>query len=186
MTHITAHSHGSIDIRSYSENMVREHIDDILQIEQEAFVPFSPPYDVWDLDNFLYKLPNKEKLSFLLYDTSKDKLIGFIISSSYGDATHLNRVAVSENYQGKSLGKLLVDKFLEESKALGFKMTTLSTLNDPEHDYVIKFYEKMGYRLLTEKKEITHFLEKKGKPHDFELFYPPNEAGKLLVMEKQL
>lgn len=175
-----------IFILNYSEDLIREHIDDLLKIDDEAFGRFVPPYDVWNLNNFLYKLPNKEKLSFLLYDKPKDKLIGFIISSSYADATHLNRIAVSEEYRGKSLGKLLTDKFLEESKKLGFKKTTLSTLYDKEHEYVISFYEKHGYKLLTGKEEIMDFLKKKGKPQDFDLFYPPKAEGKLLVMEKDL
>lgn len=176
----------NIKILNYSEELVHKHINDLLSIDNEAFGKFVPPYDVWNLDNFLYKLSNKEKLSFLLYDKSIDKLIGFIISSSYADATHLNRIAISDAYRGQSLGKLLVDRFLEQSKLLGFKKTTLSTLSDPEHNYVITFYKKMGYRLLTERSEITNFLEKKDKLHDFELFYPPDVAGKLLVMEKDL
>jgi ribosomal protein S18 acetylase RimI-like enzyme len=183
---INAINDSSFVVKNYSESLIREHIDDLIKIDRDAFEKYSPPYDLWYLNNFIYKLPDKDKLSFLLYDKSKDKVIGFIISSSYADATHLNRIAVSESYRGKSLGKVLVDKFLEESKKLGFKITTLSTLNDPEHDYVIRFYEKMGYRLLKEQKEIKHFLEKKNKPQDLDLFYPPNEAGKLLVMEKDL
>ena len=175
-----------IIVKNYSEDLIRKHITDLIKIDRDAFEKYSPPYDLWNLDNFLYKVPDKDKLSFLLYDKSTDKVIGYIICSSYADSTHLNRIAVSEDYRGKSLGKILVNKFLEASKHLGCKRTTLSSLNDPEHDYVIRLYQRMGYRLLSEKSEIKHFLEKKNKLKDFDLFYPPTSSGKLLVMEKIL
>lgn len=176
----------SITLKKFSKEIILKYIDDLLQIEEEAFAPFSPPYDKWDLNNFIFNLPDKDRLSFLMYDTKKNKIIGFLIGSSYDNATHLNRIAVLEEYQGKSLGKLLLEKFLEKSKEYGFKKTTLSTIYDPSHNYVIKFYEKMNYKILTKKEDIINFLIKKNKMNDLESFYPTNKEGKFIIMEKEL
>jgi len=173
----------NITIVSFSRKTIEKRISEILSVDRSSF---QPPYDMWDLDNFLYKLPNKNELSFLLLDKKINKIIGFLIGSSYSDSTHINRIALAPEYRSKGLGVILTDKFISKSKSLGFKKTTLSTLYDKEHDYVIKFYEKQGYKLLTEKNTIIEFLKKNDKPQDFELFYPPKSEEKLLVMEKKL
>jgi ribosomal protein S18 acetylase RimI-like enzyme len=169
----------NIVIINYSENLIREHIDELINIDKEAF---SAPYDSWTLDNFLYVLPDKDKLSFIILDDNK--AIGFLIASSYANISHLNRIAISNKYRGKSFGKVLVNKFLEESQKLGFIKTTLNTLYDVHHNYVIKFYENLGYKIVLDKNSIILFLALKDKIVEFDKFYPPLIEGKFIIMEK--
>lgn len=139
--------------------------------------------DKWNLNNFTYKLPDKEKLSFFVFH--KEKIIGYMIASSYNNKTHLNRIAILDEYQGYGLGKKFMQLLEETTKQLRLKEVTLSTLNKGEEDKIVLFYEKLGYKILKTEKEIDIFLKAKNKIEDKKYFYPYEES-KLIIMSKKI
>jgi ribosomal protein S18 acetylase RimI-like enzyme len=173
-----------IEIVPYSEEFTVAHQKEILKIDLEAFEVTGI---VWSLTHFTKRLPHKEQLSFYALNKKEDKIVGFLIGTSFKDDTaHLNRIATDKNFRAGGLGKRLMEHFLSSAKKLGMKQSTLNMVHSKENFYLQKFYENLGYHLLTSKEDIITFLEAKNKLNELDLFYPPFKENNELIMLKQL
>jgi hypothetical protein len=69
-----------------------------------------------------------------------DELIG---NHKYGDSVAIHSVAISPEYQGKKVGRALVRAYLEH---LGRGCFGASKVVLIAHDYLVKFYESVGFK----------------------------------------
>lgn len=62
------------------------------------------------------------------------------------DSATLMSIAISPEFQGNNLGKILVEKFLDEASNRGCKKTNLNT-DAENNDKTNKFYQKLGFSI---------------------------------------
>lgn len=109
---------------------------------------------------------NKSDYKFLVARKNGD-LAGFVcfgptpLTKSTYD---LYWIAVSKKYQGKSFGKILLKKCEEKVKEKRGKLLVIETSSTNNYKKARKFYEKFGYKKIT---EIKNFY----KPKDNKLIY---------------
>jgi ribosomal protein S18 acetylase RimI-like enzyme len=121
----------------------------------------------WTEENFLRRLPNKDRLSFMvLIDGS---VAGFLIGTSYNGRAHINRLMVDREHQSKGVALHLLKRFLDACISLGFSEVTVETMRSS--DAAMRFYETAGFvelknDALSEYKEL-----KGGRPADYALTY---------------
>jgi ribosomal-protein-alanine N-acetyltransferase len=61
------------------------------------------------------------------------------------DALELTYIGVASSHQGKGLGRALLDKFVEESRAREYHSVVLSV--EEENKAAIPLYEKSGFKI---------------------------------------
>jgi ribosomal protein S18 acetylase RimI-like enzyme len=108
--------------------------------------------------------------SAVLFVYEKNKLIasGYLENSGYLTTQHygkISKVMVDPEYQGKGIGKVIMEKLEEKAKELGYTHIFVSTW---DVDYIIKFYKKCGYKQVG---IIPEFVKYKGKYHDSHNFF---------------
>lgn len=91
-----------------SKELIQKHYESLRKISSRI------PDDYWELSHYLKDMPLKWSLSYILM--CNDEPAAFIIASSKEDLIHINRIAVSENFQNSGLGSLLLDKIVEQLK----------------------------------------------------------------------
>ncbi len=62
------------------------------------------------------------------------------------DTCELVKMYLSKSYRGKGIGKILMQKCIEEAKQQGYKKMYLETM--PELKLAIPMYEKLGFTFL--------------------------------------
>jgi len=72
-------------------------------------------------------------------------LAGYIVARMGADELHINNVAVRENYRRRGIGRLLLDRILEEGRHLGVACAFLE-LRAGNHA-ALALYEKCGFRV---------------------------------------
>lgn len=83
----------------------------------------------------------REENARILTAWVSDECIGtMIMLEEDSDTARMKAVAVSDDYQGKGLGKIMVKEFENEAKRIGFRKVFLHA-----RKVVISFYEKLGY-----------------------------------------
>ena len=114
--------------------------------------------DVPDIQNLVNYYANKNEMLpkslSVLYENIRnfyvaiedEKLIGCCAGAvTWEDLAEIKSLAVDENYQGKGIGRLLVEKSIEDLKNLGVeKVFTLT--------YSVGFFEKLGFEMIDKKK----------------------------------
>ncbi len=92
----------------------------------------------------------KKNYVVLLLAFEKDKIVGYLIGSHhFGGVATIMWVAVDNNYQGRGIGRNLMNKYISLSKKEGtHKINLMVTVKDN-----IGFYEKLGFK--------TQYLSKK-------------------------
>jgi ribosomal protein S18 acetylase RimI-like enzyme len=147
---------GNLIFSSLSEISENE-LQELIHIDRECF-----GMDSWSAENFKYPLHDKSELSFFIKD--KTKIIGFLVGSSYEfnlkKTSHINRVAVLNEYKMFGIGSKLVQRFLKRSRDLNFNGATLEF---NQKLGLNKFYTKNSFSLITDEKIILDYLTAKKK-----------------------
>lgn len=92
------------------------------------------------------------------------QLISSVFSSSAEmekDAIELTYIGVAASHQGKGLGKILLNKFIEQSRLKGYHSVVLSV--EAENKAALALYEKFGFKI------IRTFSEGRYQRHRMEL-----------------
>ena len=137
-----------------------------MNVEQLKIVPYSAldQKAVWDLhlhtvknnEGFLENLDFYEDVrnvpahydGFLLLKDNHN-LIGMIgLKPLNEDCFEIKRLQVHKEYQGKGLGKLLVEKIVELAKTKNANSLILDF--DKRHEYLNKFYSAFGFKKFDE------------------------------------
>lgn len=117
------------------ENMTKEHLPDILKVEQESF---SHP---WTEKMFLEEFNGK--FSIYRVAVENEKAVGYMGMWILADEGHITNVAVGKSYRGKGIGAALVEDFIHtaEEKDLAFLTLEVRVSNKA----AIALYEKYGF-----------------------------------------
>ncbi len=93
--------------------------------------------------------------SLFLVAEEKREIIGYVLGEKEkAGLSSLNLMAVDKKHRGKGIGKLLLDKFCENSKNMGLKGVYLFA---PKwNKETLKFYEKHGF---TKMKYYVYFTK---------------------------
>ena len=109
-------------------------LDDAYKIELETNL--SP----WSKDNFFSSFEVGHKS---LVCKCNDEIIGFLIFSLIKKESHLLNIAVQQKWQKKGAGKILMDVFIKQSKAMGAKKAFLEVRS--KNRIAINFYNKFNF-----------------------------------------
>jgi len=96
-------------------------------------------------------VPPEFAISFARYGAAlvaevEGNLAGFAFGASYDVHAHLYEVSVARAFQGKGIGRKLVDAIIEWANSKSFQAITLSTFSDVAWN--APFYETLGFRKL--------------------------------------
>lgn len=96
--------------------------------------------------------------AFVVEDNSSNRVIAFALyyirySTWKGQVMYLEDILVTETMRGKGIGKMLIERLIEEAKEKGFKRMTWQVLdwNEP----AINFYKKFGAKFDPEWVNVT-------------------------------
>lgn len=137
--------------------MTSDHIDGVLEVECECF---SSP---WSKEAFLGDLENEHTVYLIAKD--REKVIGYAgVWCVAGDADITN-IAVSADWRGKGVGKLLLERLIFEAKQTKSENIRLEVRKS--NKTAISLYEKFGFSKVYEREkyydneEDALILEKK-------------------------
>jgi GNAT superfamily N-acetyltransferase len=77
----------------------------------------------------------------------KDTLAGFLSAEAAGDALHVWELAVHADFQGRGMGRALMEHAMEAAEADRFQAVTLTTFRDVPWNE--PFYRKLGFQTLS-------------------------------------
>ena len=105
-------------------------------------------YPLFSVDNFTYKLTEKEfstnpYLKIITY-VEKDKIIGFLLYSLIYDRIEIEQFEVITKERGKGIGDKLLKYLIEKYKDSDIKNITLEVKED--NIIAINLYEKYGFK----------------------------------------
>lgn len=120
-----------------------EHLNDPIEFQAYMEKAFHP-------ENFKSEIDNP-KSEFWLTE-NKGELIGYFKINYAGAQTDLNdekgleieRIYVSQNWQGKGIGKLMIEKVGEIAKSKNIKYIWLGVWD--QNPKAVKFYEREGFK----------------------------------------
>lgn len=139
----------TFQIEKLNKSDLNKHIDEFLLIDKNL----SGILEKWDLSNFLSELPEKWQLSFYLH--SNRKIIGYMICSKKEFSTHIHRLAICKEFQGKSVGSSLIEaleEYIGSNKKITLKVKKFNLA-------AIKFYEKNGF-IRYDEEDYNYLYEK--------------------------
>ncbi len=136
----------SVDTRYqiYITDMKVEDIDDVVQIESEAYGEHH-----WAKSSF-YDEMNNNLAKYYCAKNSDNNTIAYAGTWNIIDEGHITTIAVKPEYKRKHIGEALIVKILENCYASKIKYLTLEVResNIP----AIKLYEKYGFKSLGTRK----------------------------------
>jgi dTDP-4-amino-4,6-dideoxy-D-galactose acyltransferase len=113
---------------------------------------FEELYQIW-IENSLNR---KFADGFLVY-LEENKIIGFVTYKINDNFATIGLIAVSQNHQGKGIGKQLINKV--ENDLVNKKINELRIPTQEENFQACGFYEKLGYQT-HEKITLSHYWKR--------------------------
>ncbi|KLN46875.1 GNAT family acetyltransferase [Providencia rettgeri] len=96
-----------------------------------------------------------ERLEWVAVNDSGEP-IGFINAENHHDSLHICEVSVSQQWQGRGLGKKLIKQVLGAALARNITVVTLTTCRDVPWN--APYYQRLGFKIL-EDNELTTELQ---------------------------
>lgn len=122
--------------------MSKEHVDGVFKIYCENFV------EKWSRKSIEEEIDNDLARTLVLLDDKK--VIGFVNVRHILSEGDITNIAVSNQYRGKKLGLMLMDKLIELAKLEGIERYMLEVRKS--NNVAINFYEKIGFVKVGERK----------------------------------
>lgn len=82
--------------------------------------------------------------------------VGFALSRPVDDTLYLDQVSVDPAHGRRGIGRALVERTVEEARAVGFRSVTLSTFRDLPWNG--PFYRSIGFREVA-RRRMTHWMK---------------------------
>lgn len=102
---------------------------------------FKKLYSVW----LSKSITGEISKDVFVYKNNND-IIGFITIEIKDGKFWIGLLAVDKKYRGKSIGKMLINRCIEEAKKMRYDTIWVNTQG--ENTIACKFYEKVGFKLL--------------------------------------
>ncbi|MEM3113227.1 MAG: GNAT family N-acetyltransferase [Candidatus Pacearchaeota archaeon] len=127
-----------LKIITLSKEYAIKNTEEILKLEKNWVEIGDEP---WTIDNLMYELPMKWKLSHVaLYN---GKIVGYQIGSLKDNVIFLNKIITDKGYRGLGIGKKLLKEFMEKSLQEGIKRIHFRVRVD---NPAVMFYNKLGFK----------------------------------------
>ena len=120
--------------------MFKISLMDRLDLEDAYKIELETNPSPWSKDNFFSSFEVGHKSLVCKYN---DVIIGFLIFSLIKKDSHLLNIAVQKKWQKKGAGKILIDVFIKQSKAMGAKKAFLEVRS--KNKIAINFYNKFNF-----------------------------------------
>ena len=120
--------------------MFKISLMDRLDLEDAYNIELETNPSPWSKDNFFSSFEVGHKSLVCKYN---DVIIGFLIFSLIKKESHLLNIAVQKKWQKKGAGKILMDVFIKQSKAMGAKKAFLEVRS--KNKIAINFYNKFNF-----------------------------------------
>ncbi len=120
--------------------MFKISLMDRLDLEDTYKIELETNPSPWSKDNFFSSFEVGHKSLVCKYN---DVIIGFLIFSLIKKESHLLNIAVQKKWQKKGAGKILMDVFIKQSKAMGAKKAFLEVRS--KNKIAINFYNKFNF-----------------------------------------
>ena len=124
--------------------MQADDLDEVMQIETVVF----PVYGQWTRQSFNSAM--NAKYDCWLARAHSGKLVGYFVLMSAVEEIHLLTIAVHADWQGKGVGRLLLDKVLAEATELQMKSLLLEVR--PSNECAIAMYRDYGFEQIGQRK----------------------------------
>lgn len=112
-----------------------EHVETVAKIEKSAHV--TP----WRLESFQRELTNPDGI--FLVAQQDEAVIGYALAWIIVDEAHIVNLAVEAEQRGHGIGRVLVERLLEESRKRGARCATLEVRDGNEA--AVGLYRKLGF-----------------------------------------
>ena len=120
--------------------MFKISLMDRLDLEDTYKIELETNPSPWSKDNFFSSFEVGHKSLVCKYN---DVIIGFLIFSLIKKESHLLNIAVQKKWQKRGAGKILMDVFIKQSKAMGAKKAFLEVRS--KNKIAINFYNKFNF-----------------------------------------
>ena len=120
--------------------MFKISLMDRLDLEDAYKIELETNPSPWSKDNFFSSFEVGHKSLVCKYNNI---IIGFLIFSLIKKESHLLNIAVQKKWQKKGAGKILMDVFIKQSKAMGAKKAFLEVRS--KNKIAINFYNKFNF-----------------------------------------
>lgn len=117
------------------EPMQESDLDEVVAVEQEVY-----PYP-WSRANFSDSL--SQGYHAWILRAQDRQLMGYFLVMGIVDEGHLLNVAVSRNWQGRGVGRLLVNQAVALSRGLGMESILLEVR--PSNVRALEIYQRYGF-----------------------------------------
>lgn len=117
------------------EPMQESDLDEVVAVEQEVY-----PHP-WSRANFVDSL-NQGYHAWVLRAQDRE-LMGYFLVMGIVDEAHLLNVAVARPWQGKGLGRMLVNQAVALSRGLGMESVLLEVR--PSNGRALEIYQRYGF-----------------------------------------
>lgn len=111
-------------------------IESVAEIEKECF---SVP---WSVANFEESL--KDPMNYFICAKLSDKVLGYAGMYGIADEGYVYNIAVSENFRGRGIAKLMIQNLIKHSKDTKLRFLSLEVRKSNE--IAIFLYEKYGFK----------------------------------------
>lgn len=103
----------------------------------------------FDKHAILIAIPNDIKFHKCLVAKDNDKILGFLIYSSYEGTPYISWIGIDPDYFRQGIGKKLINKFEKTLKNIGIKKYQVETLSETidykPYEGTRKFYLSLGF-----------------------------------------
>lgn len=105
--------------------------------------------EIWSVENFKYKLPQKEELSCVLF--IGNKIVGYVVASLKNESIYIHRFVVDKKGYANKFLKEIIIKYEEKDIYL---MVNIVNQN------AIDFYKKFNFQTVCDEEIIKSFVAK--------------------------
>jgi ribosomal protein S18 acetylase RimI-like enzyme len=125
-----------------NEFQCRQHLAQLIHVSYDS--------NPWTEEQFLFELPSKWTLSFMV--KLEDQVVGYcIMSSKFLGKTHIHHFMVKDTFRGGGIGSAMID----EARSRVVPYTELSLRVHSTNQRAIEFYTRHGF--VVEKPEDDDF-----------------------------
>ena len=112
-------------------------LDGVIEVERESFT------NPWTRDMYAWELQNRAVCHVYVVRTDDCLVAGFCAFWLVFDEIHINNLAIRPRYRGRGIGMALMQRVIEEARALGAPRATLEVR--ASNTAALRLYERLGF-----------------------------------------